>query len=432
MAQIRYNPTHHGDLSAGGVMSHTHRPFAVPRLHIGGDEEHRKVSWLELFFDLVYVAAVIELGYILSGDISGAGIVNFIVLYIPIWWSWTGTTLYANRFASDDVMHRVLVFVQIFFIAAMAVNVYGGLEENFANFAVSYALVRVVLIVMYFRVWQHVPEAKSLALLYMVGFSIAAVLWVVAATQPAPTRFGIGALALLIDFFTGINPWARRMQRALPPSPNHLPERYALFTIIVFGEQFLKVIRDLSGEPEPIQAWMIGALMTAVSAALWWLYFDNIAESKVKWAKARFAYTWLYAHLPLHIAITAFGVGVPKIIAGWQGAFKAEYQLLLCGAMALALLVIGLLERTVQTHHEPGRDRVEMTLRFGGAALVLVLGLLSGINAFLLAFLLMLIGIAQVVVNIYYNHRAGQTEAHTHPLELNPETDKPTAEESAL
>ena len=72
-----------------------------------GDEQ--KVGWLELFYDLVYVATIIALGNKLSEDSSTEGVLAFAALFVPIWWSWTGMAFYMTRFNQDDVGHRLLV-----------------------------------------------------------------------------------------------------------------------------------------------------------------------------------------------------------------------------------------------------------------------------------------------------------------------------------
>ena len=95
-----------------------------PYLHTAHDtEEERKVSWLELFYDLVFVATIIQLGNMLSHDVSWLGFLKFVALFIPIWWSWTGITFYMNRFIVDDVWHRLLVFIQIFGIATLGLSI---------------------------------------------------------------------------------------------------------------------------------------------------------------------------------------------------------------------------------------------------------------------------------------------------------------------
>ncbi|MEI1375203.1 MAG: low temperature requirement protein A [Nostoc sp.] len=102
-----------------------------PRLRIGEDtEEERRATWLELFYDLVFVVAVSQLAHNLNEDISLSGLFGFVVLFIPVWWSWIGTTFYANRFDSDDVGHRLLIGIQMLTAAAMAINIHHGLGES--------------------------------------------------------------------------------------------------------------------------------------------------------------------------------------------------------------------------------------------------------------------------------------------------------------
>jgi low temperature requirement protein LtrA len=355
------------------------RPLLIPPLfHTGDAENIRKATWLELFFDLVYVAAIIELGYILTDDVTPAGIVNFIALFIPIWWSWVGTTFYSNRFDSDDVLHRILVFIQIFAISSLAINVYEGLTDTFVGFAISYAVVRLILVVMYYRVYRALPSARPLVRRYITGFCAAAALWVIAAFLPDPLRLLMALMSIVIDFYTPLAPKSRALQRDLPPSPHHLPERFGLFTIIVLGELFLKVVRELAGQTSPLSAWLAGICLFIVAVGLWWLYFENIAEARLHWGSIS-ALVWLYTHLPLHIALTAFGVGFAKVVLVPEGALLQDnYRLLIFGAVAVGLLSIAIIERAIHAYAQRNHSWLEFWLRLAGAAVIVVVALVGG------------------------------------------------------
>ncbi|MBL8162955.1 MAG: low temperature requirement protein A [Anaerolineae bacterium] len=391
------------------------RPLIIPPLfHTGDAEEIRKATWLELFFDLVYVAAVIELGYILTDDVTPSGILNFIALFIPIWWSWVGTTFYANRFDSDDVLHRLLVFIQIFAISSLAINVYKGLTDTFVGFALSYAVVRLILVLMYYRVYRSLPRARPLVRRYMTGFGIAAGLWVLAAFLPHPVRLFVALLSIAIDFYTPLSPRSQELQRSLPPSPHHLPERFGLFTIIVLGELFLKVVRELAGQISPLSSWLTGICLFIVAISLWWLYFENIPESKIRWA-GRSALVWLYTHLPLHIALTAFGVGFAKLVLVAEGELvKDAYRLLLFGAVAVGLLSIGIIERAIYDYEKREHPWMEFGLRVGGALIIAVVGLVGGnLPPLVLAAIVAGVLLVQVVGNIYFAPEEA-AEGHSH------------------
>ena len=115
-------------------------------------EEERRANWLELFYDLVYIATVIQLGTYLHHHLSVVGALQYGFLFLIVWWSWSGTTYYGNRFVTDDALHRLLVFVQIFAVGNLAVSIPTAFGAGGATFALSYVALRVLLVLMYARV----------------------------------------------------------------------------------------------------------------------------------------------------------------------------------------------------------------------------------------------------------------------------------------
>src|SRR5262245_61791509 len=102
----------------------------------------RKVTWLELFFDLIFVAAV-EVAEPLRHDYSLAELARFTPLLVLIWWAWSGHTFFSTRVDTDDGVQRALTFLQIFAVAAMAANAKDALDSrSSAGFAAAYAAVR--------------------------------------------------------------------------------------------------------------------------------------------------------------------------------------------------------------------------------------------------------------------------------------------------
>jgi low temperature requirement protein LtrA len=90
---------------------------------------------------------VIQVSVNLSHDVSVLGFISFIALYIPIWWSWVGVTLCATRFEIDDLVHRLLTILQIAASDFMAINVPRGRGEGSSGFALSYAVIRIILVI---------------------------------------------------------------------------------------------------------------------------------------------------------------------------------------------------------------------------------------------------------------------------------------------
>lgn len=116
------------------------RWFHIPQLHVPSEHAEKKATWLELFYDLIFVAAFIQMGNSLSEKVSFASFVGFCAMFIPLWVAWSGYTFYINRFTVDDFAHRLLVFAQMLAVGAMAVTGPEVLSRNeHRGFALAYA-----------------------------------------------------------------------------------------------------------------------------------------------------------------------------------------------------------------------------------------------------------------------------------------------------
>ncbi len=356
--------------------AHAHAQPEPKAPHIN-TSEHRKVGWLELFYDLVYVATIVQLSNRLAEDISLEGVVTLVLLFIPIWWVWMGTTFYNTRFSADDLIHRALVFGQILTVSALAITAYDGLGETSAGFAVSYAVARLLLVIMYLRTARTAPEAQALCNRYAAGFAIAAAIWLVSAFVPAPLRFVLWIIGLAVDFGVPLSPGSIRLQRQLPPSGHHLPERLGLFTIIVFGESFIKVIGGYAGKTITTDIALIGVLGLLVVGGLWWIYNETIAVRGVLWGQPG-VQTYIYGHLPIQLSLVLLAVGIYKMVTSTGDVLSDKYRLLTAGAVALCILAQGIVE--YWTDH--GNRVVDLVLRVIGALLALGVGLLgTGMSA---------------------------------------------------
>src|SRR3954469_12015998 len=74
----------------------------------------RRATWLELFFDLVFVVAVAELAGVLHDDPDWGGAARFAGLSVPVIWCWMNFIFYADQFDTDDVPYRLPVVGGVF------------------------------------------------------------------------------------------------------------------------------------------------------------------------------------------------------------------------------------------------------------------------------------------------------------------------------
>jgi hypothetical protein len=205
--------------------------FQPPRLVTLADEGERRASWLELFFDLVFVVAITELSQYLVGNHSAAGFLRFAALFVPVYVAWQGYMAYATRFDTDDLPFRLAYFGAMLAIAAMAVligDVAHGVHS--AAFAVAYVVLRSIMLALYARAWRAVPEARELIRFYGSGYAFGVALWLVSLAFDTPWRYVVWVVAQVIEL--SLPPLSTKLHRRIPTDPRHLPERWALFTLI--------------------------------------------------------------------------------------------------------------------------------------------------------------------------------------------------------
>lgn len=392
-----------------------------PRLRTGPGEgeDERHATWLELFYDLVFVVAVANLSHTLLGHVSLPGILGFAALFVPVWWAWVGATFYATRFDTDDLVHRLLTLLQMTAVAALAVNVHHALGSSSAGFALSYVAVRAILIVQYRRAGRYLPQARPLTDRYSAGFTLAALLWLVSVFVPPPWRFALWAAGIIIDYGTPLV--SGPIVRKIPPHLTHVPERLGLFTLIVLGESVAAVARSLSEQQWTAPATTSALLGLGIAFSLWWIYFDNVNGSvqgvdngfaqnndtggggQMTRLRARNYQFWLYTHLPFTIGLAATAIGVElAIMAAAPGApLPPIARWLLCGAFALCQASQGIIHgAAICFGHPVMRSRIRHRFMAAGAALIV--GLVAGPWAppLILVGLLALIGVAQVLLEL--------------------------------
>ncbi len=338
----------------------------------------RSETWLELFYDVTFVAVVAALAKRLAEDISWLDFAQFVFLYIPVWWIWLSTTLYNNRFETDDASQRLFTFLKMLPVGGMAITVSGAFEEYAVGFALSYVFARLILVYLWYRAGSNNPIARPLTDRYVAGFSMAIIFWSISIFVPAPYMFIFWTIGLFFDLATPF--FTFRIQNSLPKlSSSHLHKRFGLFTIILLGETVIGILQGINElsliTPSILLTGIFGILLTC---SLWWIYFDDVV-SESRLPEHPWFDLWIYGHFFLAVGLTAFGAGIINLVKFQEAAFSwLHVDVLIAGAMTLSLLALALIE----TSYAIRNDRCQMErecgqVRIVGGAITVVAGLLA-------------------------------------------------------
>ena len=373
------------------------RWWQVPR-YLADRPQHRQVTFLELFYDLVYVVIIAELTHSVAAHVDGRHLAQFAFLFFIVWWAWLNGTSYHEVHGNDDIRTRIFTFLQMFTVAAMAIFAHDAFGETAVGFAISYAAFQLILAYLWWRTGVYDEKHRPLSQPYAVAFLLNAVLFFASAFVSPGVRLVmwiIGVLiALLLPFITfgrGVNNPEVQAQIDLSLAPtDSMVERFGLFTIIVLGEVIVGVVQGVAGLPVlTLEVGIIGGAGMLVAVGLWWLYFDFVSHRHPSY---RAVMIWLYAHLPLTAGIALSGAAVLNAIERAGEPLPPEVRWLLVGSVALALFGIALLIRTLHdAEADPGSYRSGMVAMMIVGIAVLALGfstvqpiLLLGSLAFLL------------------------------------------------
>lgn len=357
------------------------RPQVMRNLMSGQRDEERTSTWLELFFDLCFVVAVAALASGLHHEPDVGGMLRFLGLFVPVWWSWMIFTWYATSFDNDDVPYRVTLLVAMLSILGLAASVgrVGVDPAATVSFVLTYAFMRLLVAGLFLRAGRYVPAAMgSFVFFYAAGNVIGATIWLSSLLVPAPLRYAVWALGLCVELLGPILAVMTLDNPRVTFHPRHIAERYGLFTLIVLGESVLAVASGTSGTD-----WAPAAVLTAVvgfvaAACIWWLYFDHVGSSGIELGP-RPAFYWGYGHFAVYAGIAAFGVGVQLAIeaaappalalatgAPSSGGYGLGARTVLAGGVALFLLGIAFVDRV---NEGTTNDRV-LLARLGAVALL--------------------------------------------------------------
>ena len=347
----------------------------APHLRTLADEEDRRAGAYELFFDLVFVAAVAQVSVALAREPTPAGFARFAGLFVAVSWAWGGFTFYANRFDDDDVVYRLVQALAMLAIAVVAISVHSVMRggHGSSEFAAGYAATRVCLLALYLRARRYASGAgRRLVDRYLVGFGTGAAMWLLSIAVPPPGRYWLWGAGLAIELATPLLGW--RPLRGSAVNIAHVTDRFGGFFIIVLGESVVAVVAAVAGTHFSVAAAVSAVAGFVVALCLWWIYFD-LADTSVV-GRGMLGLVFVYAHLPMLGGVAALAAGAKIAITHADAAsLGAGARWAMGGGLAFFLLSLAVLQLAAEW--TTPRERAFIG-RLTAAAVLLALAALGG------------------------------------------------------
>jgi len=324
--------------------------------------DHTRVTYVELFFDLVFVFAITQLSHTLLEHLSLKGLLQAALLFMAVWWVWIYTSWVTNWLDPEKTPVRLLLFVLMLAGLVLSTSIPQAFESKGLAFAGAYVFMQVGRSL--FMVWAlkgHSPGNYHNFQRVSCWLAVSAVFWIAGAFVQGDTRFALWAIALVIEY-AGPSLGFRTPGLGASTTSDwdveggHLAERCALFVIIALGESVLvtgATFAKLPWTPVTVASFLVAFVG---SVAMWWIYFNigaergsrHISASDDPGRLARLVYTYL--HLPLVAGIIVAAVGDELVLAHPTGHTNVQTAAVLLGGPALYLIGNLLFKRASAKH----------------------------------------------------------------------------------
>jgi len=301
-----------------------------------------RVTPLELFFDLVFVFAITRVTGLMAHDLSWASIGQGLLVLTALWWGWSAYAWLTNHVSGEDGSARLVVFVAMSAMVLVSLAVPEAFDAHALLFALAYMAMRMAHLALYWVSSREHPEVHLAVARLLPTATTGPLLLVAAAFTDGALQAALWIAALAIDYG---GPLVRGVA-GYRVHPAHFAERFALIVIIALGESIVAIGVGAGDQPLGVAVAVAAVLAVVASAALWWAYFDVVAEiaqrrlselrGTARNVLARDAFAYL--HLPLIGGIQLFALGVEQVVGHVDEPLKWEASAALFGGVALYLV----------------------------------------------------------------------------------------------
>src|SRR3954453_16910337 len=140
---------------------------------------HSRVTYAELFFDLVFVFAVTQISHTLLGRFTPLGLVQTTMLFLAVWWVWVYTTWITNWLNPGLTPVRVLLFLLMLGGLVLSTSIPSAFEGRGLWFAGAYATMQVGRTLFWLlSIPRHRASPRNNAIRILVWLSTSAVFWI--------------------------------------------------------------------------------------------------------------------------------------------------------------------------------------------------------------------------------------------------------------
>lgn len=300
----------------------------------------QRVSFVELFFDLVFVFSITKIVELLHGHATWGTVGHALLIFWMVWWSWSQFTWALNAADTSHPRVQLTVLAATGVAFFMVATVESAFEPQAMGFAVSYVALRLCGIGIYAWVAAPDPALRAAVRRFGTAFVPALIAVLIGAYQGGGAQAAWWTAAIVLDL--GAAAIGGRQEGWNLHAP-HFCERHGLFVIIALGESLIVAATGLTTADWTTDLVINAGLAFATAAALWWSYFGRALgwleeglhehQGSGQSRLARDAFSLL--HVPLIAGVIAYAAAIEAVLSHPHDPLALDLRLLLGAGMVL-------------------------------------------------------------------------------------------------
>lgn len=313
------------------------------------DPDQTSASFPELFFDLVFVFALVQLSHTLASDFGVTAVFESALLVLAIWWVWINTTWVTNLLNTGREAVRLMLFCLMFGGVLLALALPEAFGEHGLMFVLIYCAMQTGRSLFTLYAYRGVDDAAFTTFVRITLWSLtSAVFWLAGAMMELEGRIALWSLAVAIDYASPAFRYAIPGLGKSPPetldvSGEHMAERCALFVIICLGETILTTGKNAAEHMNSNTTFAVFCSAFLSTGFMWWIYFHQGQEKAAEKAESTsqpesVAHNlFTYGHLPIIAGIILTAVGEDFSLSHAQEDSSLKNALAMIGGPVLFL-----------------------------------------------------------------------------------------------
>ncbi|KAI9139392.1 bacterial low temperature requirement A protein-domain-containing protein [Paraphysoderma sedebokerense] len=291
------------------------------------ERTERKVTWEELFMDLIYVGVIAKIGLTLKYNLSSLKISEFVLLFIPIWSNWTEVNFMNNVFGGSDLAHKALMLIVVALVAGMGINVKNAFNPDPAShtanvYIATFLTCRAILIVVGSIRMLFIPKFQHNWYIMQSIRVIVSIPWFIGLFYGIEYQMTLWWISSVLDITSQaqsilLAKFGIRLKYRIALNIEHYTERFGLLSIIVIGEVVVNILFD-SDAPYLSMGYLATICGLIHAVAFFWLYFNMDASRTYVHAIRRHSVTsvsFSTLHVFLHLSVVSAGVAIGQLIS---------------------------------------------------------------------------------------------------------------------